>query len=100
MATRRTQHPPSLLAETGLGREFWSEAVTMAYIRDRCLTIALDNKTPYEARFGVEPNISHMKPFGCAVYVLIHDEQNGKGSNFDSKTHHCIITFIKPQKSG
>src|SRR5438552_16678974 len=32
-----------------------------------------------------------MKPFGCAAYAFIHDKQKEKGSNFDSKTHHCIM---------
>ena len=79
--------------ESGLPNKFWNEAIlTTVYIRNRYPTSALDNnKIPYEAWFGVKPDLSHLKPFGYAVFALLHKEQRGKDSSFNSVTHCCIM---------
>jgi hypothetical protein len=55
----------------------WDEAIaTAVYIRNRVLTTALPGKTPFEAYHGKKPDISHLREFGCDVWVL--DESVGR----------------------
>jgi hypothetical protein len=49
----------------------WDEAVAYAnYLRNRAPTRALEGKTPYEAWNNHKPNVSHLREFGCDVWVL------------------------------
>jgi len=55
-----------------LADKYWGEAVqTAIYLRNRCPTLALVNKTPYETWYGSKPNISHLRTFGCIPYIYI-----------------------------
>ena len=54
-----------------LPETLWAEAFrTAVYIINRSPTSVLD-KTPYEALYGVKPNLSRMHPFGLVCYA--HD---------------------------
>jgi hypothetical protein len=49
----------------------WDEAVLHAvYLRNRVLVSALPGKTPHEAFHGKKPDVSHLREFGCDVWVL------------------------------
>ncbi|XP_017982357.1 PREDICTED: uncharacterized protein LOC108663271 [Theobroma cacao] len=68
-----------LLFEMSLLKYMWAEAANTA----NCLlsiaqTIALPNKTPYEAWFNVKPSVNHLKVFGCICYSKIPDAKRGK----------------------
>ena len=66
LSRARTQLIAARLPET-----LWAEAFkTAIYIINRSPTSALD-KTPYEALYGVKPNLSRMHPFGLVCYA--HD---------------------------
>ena len=63
-----------MLLTAGLPASFWFLASAAAvHIRNRMPTRAnKDQLSPYEARFGVVPNVSHIKaPFGCLTYSSI-----------------------------
>ncbi|KAK9702800.1 hypothetical protein QE152_g29719 [Popillia japonica] len=61
-----------LLIESGLPLSFWGEAITTAtYVRNRCPTIANKGVTPYERFYGVNPDISHLRTFGCRAWYKI-----------------------------
>jgi transposase InsO family protein len=63
----------------------WDEAVSNAvYLRNRVLVRALPGKTPYEAFFGKKPDVSHLREFGCDVWVL--DESTTR-SKLDPKAN-------------
>lgn len=60
-----------MLLESGLPQSLWSEALhTATYLRNRCPTKVLDEKTPYEQWFGRKPSVAHLRIFGCDVVSL------------------------------
>lgn len=72
-----------LLLQSGLSHKFWAEAVNAAnYIRNRSPTKALDGKTPFEVLTGKIPDVTHLRVFGSAVFILNKDPNIGK---FDSR---------------
>ncbi len=79
----------SMILAQGLELEFWGEAVNMAmYINNRCLTKALDSKTPQEAWSVRKPNVSHLKVSGCNSLCTCPDEKRTK---FESKSMSCVF---------
>ena len=60
-----------------LSNVFWAEAVSTAtYLRNRMVSSALKTgETPYLLWYGEKPNLSHVRLFGCAVYVHISDRR-------------------------
>jgi len=81
-----------MLAESGLGREFWAEVLNSAtYLRNVSPTQALNGKTPHEAWSGTQPDVHHLKVFGCAAYVHVPDFERSK---LDSKSKiHVMIGY-------
>ena len=61
----------SMLYDSDAPNSMWAEAANNAvYIMNRIYKASLD-KTPYEAYFGIKPDISHLKKFGSPVMVQI-----------------------------
>ena len=59
----------SMLHAAGLPLSFWAYALHIAkYLRNRSLTSALRDITPYHAWRGDKPDLSHLKTFGCRAY--------------------------------
>ena len=83
----------SMLIGTGLGQEFWAEAVeTACYLVNRSPSSALEDKTPHEVWTGKKPSLSHLRVFGCDAYVHVLKE---KRSKFDNKSERCIFIRYK-----
>ena len=58
-----------MLSQSGLDPCFWAEAfMTSIYIKNRLITKASPDKTPYEIFFGKRPNYSRLRVFGCYAY--------------------------------
>ncbi|CAI5939532.1 unnamed protein product [Closterium sp. NIES-64] len=54
-------------------------AVTLAtWIRNRCVTKALPNKTPLEAWSGTKPDVTDLRTFGCTCYYHVPDATRTK----------------------
>ncbi|CAI7787450.1 unnamed protein product [Closterium sp. NIES-53] len=63
-----------LLSHAHAEKHWWGEAVTLAtWIRNRCVTKALPNKTPLEAWSGTKPDITDLRTFGCTCYYHVPD---------------------------
>ncbi|KMQ83988.1 retrovirus-related pol polyprotein from transposon tnt 1-94, partial [Lasius niger] len=78
-----------MLADAGLEKKFWAEAIaTAAYIIDRAPNKILNNCTPEEIWTGRKPNLSHLRIFGCKAFSLIPTQQRKK---WDVKTKECIL---------
>jgi len=61
----------TMLYEYRTPRRFWAEAVnTACYIANRIFLRAFLKKTSYELRFGRQPSVKHLRPFGCRCFVL------------------------------
>ena len=60
----------SMLNEKGLPNTFWAEVVyTAIYILNRCLTKAVQYKTPIEACNGQKPSAKHLRVFGSLLHA-------------------------------
>ena len=61
---------------------FWAEVVnTSVYLLDRLLTKSLKNKAPYEAWYGVQPSVKHLKIFGRICYYHVPEPKRSKLDN-------------------
>ena len=64
----------------------WAEAArTVVYVQNRISQSALGFKTPKEMFIGKKPEVSHLKIFGCPVYVHIPKEKRTKLDPFRKK---------------
>ena len=60
-------------------KDFWGEALyTSNYLQNRSPSKATLNITPYERWYGISPNLSYLKIFGCKAHVLVPKEQRQK----------------------
>jgi len=77
-----------LLRTANLNERFWSFAfLTANHIKNRCWHSAI-KMTPYEKFFGLKPDISHMRIFGCTAYAFIEKEKRRK---LDSRSQKGIL---------
>ncbi|KAG8480457.1 hypothetical protein CXB51_024633 [Gossypium anomalum] len=68
-----------LLFESKLPSKFWAEVFnTSVYLLNKLPTVAVKEKTPFEAWHRIKPSISHLKVFGCVCYALIPAERRTK----------------------
>ena len=69
----------SMIHSAGLPLSFWAEAVnTAVYLRNRSPTSSLKDSTPYEYWHNEKPDVSHLKVFGCNVFVHVPDPKRKK----------------------
>jgi hypothetical protein len=62
-----------------LPMSLWAEACnTTMYIQNRSPHCILKGKTPKEAFIGVKPKVSHLRIFGCLVYIHVPKEKRTK----------------------
>jgi hypothetical protein len=79
----------SMLSGAGLAQEFWVEVVnTTKYLLNMSPSLALVNLTPHKVWYSKNPLVSHLKLFGCDVFVHVPKENRSK---MDIKTIKCII---------
>ena len=58
----------TMLADSGLPKNFWAEAVNTAnYIFNR-IEKAISQKTPLEELYGIKPSLKEFHHFGSEVY--------------------------------
>lgn len=61
----------AMLSGANLSKSLWAECVMAAnYIQNRLPSKSLD-KTPFELWYNKKPNLSHMRVYGCKVFVQI-----------------------------
>jgi hypothetical protein len=81
----------------------WEEASsTVVYVQNRIPHKILGNKTPKEVFTGKKPEISHLRIFGCLVFIHVPKEKRTKlepsrkkgtfvGYNENSKAYKIYI---------
>ena len=59
-------------------KNWWDYAFDWAaYVLDRCPRRSnAQNITPFEAFFGVRPDLKDVKVFGCLCYALVHSQDH------------------------
>ena len=66
----------ALLYDSSLTLNLWAEAMnTASYLRNLAPVAGLP-KTPWELFYGVQPDVSHLRTFGCLAYPLIHSKRS------------------------
>ena len=79
----------SMLSESNLATQFWTEAVnTASFTQNRSLIVKRFKKTAYELFRGRKPSISFLHIFGCKCYILNNRNPLGK---FDPKADKGIF---------
>ena len=71
----------AMLRDKQLPLFFWPEAMkTITYLTNRTTTVSVGNhlKTPHELLFGIKPDISHLRVFGCRAYAYNFDPTRKK----------------------
>ena len=60
----------TLLSDSGLGKEFWGEAIKyLEYTTNRTYS-AVTKTTPFQRWYGRKPDLSHLRPFGSQAFGL------------------------------
>ena len=79
----------AMLQEAKLPSTYWGEALcTLVYVLNRTPSSARPGTTPYEAWFGVKPNVSNLRIFGSLAYVHVQKDKRGPlGSHMEK----CIF---------
>ncbi|UYV80136.1 K02A2.6-like [Cordylochernes scorpioides] len=81
-----------------LPQKFWAESVNCAaYIKNRSLCSALDNKVPEEIRLSRKVSVRHFKIFGALAYAHIPKQKRKK---FDRRAKRCILVGYSTQSKG
>ena len=62
----------AMLHDQYLPMHLWAEAsITMVYVQNHTPHTVLENKTPEEVFSGKKPKVSHLRIFGCPMYIHI-----------------------------
>ena len=79
----------ALIADSNLPKTFWGQAVlTAAYLKNRMPSSSIDNSTPYYLKFGEDPDLKHLRVFGCCAYMLVPPSHRKK---LDDKSKRMIF---------
>ena len=66
-----TEMARKMLAESGLPKKFWAEAInTACHILNRAMVRPILNKISYELLKGKKPNVSYFKLFGVKFLFI------------------------------
>ena len=69
----------TMIYDQDLPMHLWEEvARTAVYVQNRISHSALGFKTPKEMFTGKKPEVSHLKIFGCLVYIHVPKEKRTK----------------------
>jgi transposase InsO family protein len=88
----------ALLVAARLPKSFWALAVaTAVYVSNRCPTVSLSSRTPFEVWSGYKPSIAHLRIFGCLAYAHIHKSRRDK---LDPKAVPCTFVGYSSDSTG
>ena len=69
----------SMLHDQDLPMHLWEKVARKSvYVQNHTPHRLLENKTPEEVLYGKKPEVSHLKIFGCPVYIHIPKEKRTK----------------------
>ncbi|GJW06676.1 putative RNA-directed DNA polymerase [Tanacetum coccineum] len=78
----------SLMFQGGIPLQFWSDCVlTAVYLINRLPSSVLNGKSPFSIVYNREPNLSHLRSFGCLCYATIVKESD----KFSNKSEKCVL---------
>ena len=69
----------AMIHDQDLPMHLWAEATgTTVYVQNRSPHQAIGNKTPEEVFLGEKPEVSHLRIFGCPVFIHVPKEKRTK----------------------
>ena len=69
----------AMLHDQDLPMHLWAKAArTAVYVQNRTRHRVLENKNPKEVFSGKKPEFSHLRIFGCPIYIHIPKEKRTK----------------------
>ena len=69
----------AMIHDQDLSMHLWEEAArTTVYVQNRSPNCVLAKKTPEEMFTGENPEVSHLRIFGCLVYVHVPKDKKSK----------------------
>ena len=69
----------AMLHDQDIPMHLWEEAArTAVYVQNSIPHRVLENKTPEKVFFSKKPKVSHLRIFGCLVYIHISKEKRTK----------------------
>ena len=82
----------SLLQKSHVPIVFWPEAVCWSvYVLNRSPFCVVHNMTPEEAWSGQQPDVQHIRVFGCIAFSHVPDQ---KKTNLDDKVNKCVFIGV------
>jgi len=80
----------ALMHKRGLPRALWGKALRHStWLKNRTATQALDGKTPFETLYGLPPDLSMLRMWGCPVWVHAVD-------HLKLSPHMCEAHWLRP----
>lgn len=87
----------AMLADSGLGPEYWGEAVMTAnYVRNRTVS-SVHGKTPYEMFAGEKPKVDNLRVFGSKAFVHVPSQKRKK---LDAVSEPGVFLGYEPNTKG
>ncbi len=89
----------SLLHTAKLDKKFWAEALaTAVYIRNRMVSRSLPKHvTPHQRWMGKEPDLSHLRVFGCKCWFVL---PKFKVKKLDARSKEGLMMGYSTQSKG
>lgn len=79
----------ALIAEANLPKTFRGQAIlTAAYLKNRTPSSSIDDLTPYYLKYGEDPDLKHIRVFGCTAFMLVPSVHRKK---LDDKCRRMIF---------
>src|SRR5882757_4515829 len=89
----------AMLHDSGLPKFLWAEAFnTATYVHNRMPMKALGGLTPYEALYGVKPDVSHLRAFGAAPCAVVEPSELVR--KLDDRLRMCFFVGYKYEGGG
>jgi len=79
-----------MLIDSKLPNKYWDEAIITAKYLQNILPTAGKITTPHKRWEGVQPNVTHIRQFGCKAYSVIPAEKDGSSIE-DNETNFCRL---------
>ncbi|GJZ76285.1 putative RNA-directed DNA polymerase [Tanacetum coccineum] len=74
----------ALMFQRGIPFNMWIKCIlTAVYLIKRLSSSVLFGKSPYELLFKIEPNLSHLKTFGCLCFSTVLNDSDKFSSRFE-----------------
>jgi len=87
----------SVLIDSKLPNKYWGKAISTAKYLQKILPTAGKITTSHERWEGVQPNVTHIRQFGCKAYSIIPAEKRWK---LDKKAMKLIFVSYAEDTEG